>query len=610
MRRSSSVLRVAPLLGLFALTSSVVFSASSCGCESGAQLANPQGSGGAGGGGGGATTASGAGGATASGTGGAAEGGGGEGGAGGVPLPDELPDFTEEELEPTEATDGIPSPLPGVYTDKGVAGGDEVVRALMGFPIRNSGRLEQAIQEIYDPESPRFRQYLTPEAWIDAYAPRELDVHLVKLWLEEQGFQVNFTATNRLLIQFTGTVAQFNEAFETELRVFERENPQAGNPPFDVFGSLEQLTVPTWVSERTTGIITADLAASTKPLPAEGGDIVSEPPGDVDRGFTPAQIAAAYDLDDLYELGFTGQGVKLGVTIGATFKLKDLQSFWRSFGLQRANPEIVLTMEPVSTRYTESTLDVQWSAGLAPGADVVVYQGPDARNTSMVYTFNEAIARGEVSVITDSFAHREDSEPPAVRLQYHHAAQMAAALGITVIAATGDSGQTDTPSASPYVTGVGGTQLWLTGNGEVESENAWTWSGSGPTLSFPIPAWQVGIVEGSDGKRAVADLAMHASSSPNPYWVYYLGEWQRYAGTSFSSPAFAGIVAVVNSYRAAQGLPRVGFLNSILYTTPAVQATFRDVVSGATEMFAAGPGWDYPTGWGAPSALGLATTLP
>ncbi|WP_437722839.1 S53 family peptidase [Sorangium sp. So ce861] len=592
----------------------MAFSASSCGCESDVRVFNSPGSGGAGGGGGGAGGAGGAtgsGGAEAgSGGGGAAEGGGGAGGEGGVALPDELPDFPEEQLEPTDATDGIPAPLPGVYTDKGTAGGDEIVRALMGFPIRNAGLLEKAIEEIYDPASPRFRQYFTPEALIAAHAPRELDVHLVKLWLEEQGLTVNFTATNRLLIQFTGTVAQFNEAFKTELRVFERENPQAGNPPFDVYGTLGKLTVPTWVSDRTTGIITADLAASTKTLPAEAGSIEPDPPDDVDAGMTPAQIAAAYDLDDLYELGFRGQGVKLGVTVGATFKYRDLQSFWRALGVQRANPEVVVTMEPIATRYLESTLDVQWSGSLAPEAELVVYQGPDARNTSMVYTFNEAIARGEVSVITDSFAHREDSEPTAVRLQYHDAARMAAALGITVVAATGDSAQTDTPSASPYVTGVGGTSLWLTRNGEVESEVVWPGSGSGPTLSFPIPSWQVGVVEGSDGKRAVADVAMHAAVSPVPYWVYYLGEWKRYGGTSFSAPAFAGLIAVVNSYREAQGLPRVGFLNSILYTTPEVQATFRDIVSGETEFFAAGPGWDYPTGWGAPSAIGLATTLP
>jgi kumamolisin len=127
-------------------------------------------------------------------------------------------------------------------------------------------------------------------------------------------------------------------------------------------------------------------------------------------------------------------------------------------------------------------------------------------------------------------------------------------------------------------------------------------------MSFDMPDWQVGVVAGSN-KRAVSDVALAASPS-SPYWLYYLGQWKRFGGTSFSAPVFAGMVAVVNSYRTANGLPRVGYLNSILYSTPAVQATFRDVTQGATASYQAGPGWDYPTGWGAPSALGLAQTLP
>jgi kumamolisin len=54
----------------------------------------------------------------------------------------------------------------------------------------------------------------------------------------------------------------------------------------------------------------------------------------------------------------------------------------------------------------------------------------------------------------------------------------------------------------------------------------------------------------------------------------------------------------------------VGFLNQALYTTPALQASFRDITVGATDMFAATPGWDVPTGWGTPNALGFAQTFP
>ena len=542
-------------------------------------------------------------------------GSGGVSGEGGSPwwdggdLPDVLPDFPPEELEPTIPIDGIPAPLGDVYVDEGPAPVDGSFRALIGFPIRNENELEQAIMDIYNPQSPNFRDYFTRDEWMAAFAPQQIDPHLVKLWIESQGMQVNFTASNRLLLQFSGTVQQFNDAFQTELHIMERENPQAGNPPIPVYGTLGPLTVPTWVSERITGIITADLPASTNPLPGEAGSIVDDPPSNINNGRTPTQITHAYEVDELYALGYHGQGVKIGVTVGATFKFKDVQSFWQSLGVSRAAPQIVNTMEPPATRYLESTIDTEWAGAMAPSADLVVYQGPDARNTSMVYTFNEAIGRAEVDVITDSFAHREDSEPKAVREQYHHAARMAAALGITVTAATGDSAHTDTPSSSPYVTGVGGTRVSLSANGNVTNEVVWFGSGSGPTISFPMPWWQQGVVTDSGGKRAVADVALHASANPG-YWVYYLENWHIYGGTSFSSPTFAGIVAVINSYRAAQGLPRVGWLNSILYTDPAVQDAFRDIVSGQTAFYSAGPGWDYPTGWGSPLALDLAMALP
>ena len=78
----------------------------------------------------------------------------------------------------------------------------------------------------------------------------------------------------------------------------------------------------------------------------------------------------------------------------------------------------------------------------------------------------------------------------------------------------------------------------------------------------------------------------------------------------YPAPVFAGLVAVVNSYRKSKGLPRVGFLNPSLYTSPAVRASFRDVILGGTDQFNAKPGWDYPTGWGAPRAKLLADALP
>lgn len=50
-------------------------------------------------------------------------------------------------------------------------------------------------------------------------------------------------------------------------------------------------------------------------------------------------------------------------------------------------------------------------------------------------------------------------------------------------------------------------------------------------------------------------------------------------GTSASSPAFAGIVALLNDARLAKKLPPLGFLNPLLYSKDVAQ-TFNDITSG------------------------------
>jgi kumamolisin len=122
-----------------------------------------------------------------------------------------------------------------------------------------------------------------------------------------------------------------------------------------------------------------------------------------------------------------------------------------------------------------------------------------------------------------------------------------------------------------------------------------------------LPWYQEGVITDSKGMRAAVDVALAGSTMPG-YWAYYLAKWDRYGGTSIAAPVFAGLLAVVNQHRAAQGSPPVGFLNPFLYRSADVQKAFRDVTEGGTDLHAAKPGWDYPTGFGAPDATVLANT--
>lgn len=528
-------------------------------------------------------------------------------------LPESLDDIPPEQWEPIPNPDGVPSPLPGVYDDLGPADPNAGFRALIGLDLRNEQALEDFLFEVGDPTSDIFGQYMSFDEFMAEHAPLPSDVTLLQAWLEFEGFAVEHVASSGMLLHFTGTVGQFNAAFDTTLHECSRKNPQHGLPPFPVYCTVDPMTLPIFVADRSPGVVTCDLPAATGQLSNEAGLISNVGPANPLQGLSPQRVSRAYEVDPLRQQGFDGSGQTVAVIMGSRPHFKWLQTFWQSFGILRPNPTVVELLEPAVIRTVEATLNPAWAGAMAPGAELIAYAGPDARNSSIVFVFNEAIARmpGDgASILTTSFAHREDSEPKVVRDMYGASAMMGAAMGLTLFGASGNSAEPDTPSSSPYVTAVGGTRLWADAQGNWQGEQAWNRSGSGAALSFDQPPWQDEVAGALSDKRMVADIAL-AASTQSPYWIYWEAGWKLYGGTSFASPAMSGIAAVMNQWRLAQGMDELGLLNPKLYWTPAANSQgMRDVTSGATPNWAAGPGWDVPTGWGSPRAATLASLLP
>ncbi len=536
-----------------------------------------------------------------------------------------LPQFTGEDPEPAPPGDVTPTPTPAGLasptggkdrTDLGPAPLDMPIRGLIAFPIRREAQLEALIRDIYTPGHPLFRRYMTAEEWELRHAPRQEDVDLVVEWLRSGGLEVPRRTVNGLVLQFTGTVEQFNRLFSAELRLIERPSAQqGGNAPHQVVGLTEGVTVPKFVADRIASVAAADIAVADGEIRNEAMGPPSPPPDNVEDALTPQQVWRAYNVEPLHARGHRGAGVRLGVVVGASFREQDLRDFWNMFGVPRELPRVVYTMERPLTRYREVPLNTEWAGAMAPEAELILYSGPDARMTSMIFNFNEAVGRNEVSVITTSFARREDGEPRAVHEAYHRACMQGAALGITIVSAGGNTAGVDVPSSSPYCTSVGGTELFMEGM-TVTGERAWWYSGSGVSKTFAMPWWQEGLnppayeggMSGLRGRRGVSDVALNAA--PPGYWFTFLGVTVPNNGTSVATPVFAGILATINSARLAEGKPPMGWLNQQLYTLPQVQRSFRDITDLGTEKYPAGPGWDFPTGWGAPDAEALHRALP
>jgi subtilase family serine protease len=88
--------------------------------------------------------------------------------------------------------------------------------------------------------------------------------------------------------------------------------------------------------------------------------------------------------DPLYQQGITGKGGALGIVTFANFTPGDVFAYWGALNLSvDPNRLTVVNIDggpgPPSdaSSSSETTLDVEQSGGIAPGANIIVYQAPN-----------------------------------------------------------------------------------------------------------------------------------------------------------------------------------------------------------------------------------------
>jgi kumamolisin len=483
-----------------------------------------------------------------------------------------------------ETQEGIPRDS-GAFDDLGAAPGEERVRAVVLLPVRERSELDTIARYIYDPDSSSHRMFLDRAAVEQRFLPTEGDVARTRSWAMSHGLEVHFVAANRLLVEIRGPVRAFNDALVTTLHAYDhrsRDQRVYGTPGGIQLPSDSGISALLTLDEPTDGEADADEPVASTTDPSS------------DRGYLPDQIAQVYGTKDFAE-GRGGEGVTIALATGGAFRASDVRAFWKAVGIEREDAVVHEVAGAPSFRGLESTMLAEWVGVLAPKSRVVVFQGADARLSSTLLAFNEALGSGEAQIVAFSNSRHEKSEPIATREAFDLAAEIAATVGITVVAASGDTAEPDIPATCPFVTAVGGTTVVLESEGV--REEAWARSGSGSS-SFAIPEWQRDVAS-SFGGRVIPDVALNAGA---PYLVLYEGRWEAGGGTSIATPVFAGIIALVDSARLAEGKKPLGFLNPTLYRDSSIRETFRDVTSGGTREHAASAGWDAVSGWGAPIA--------
>jgi subtilase family serine protease len=391
--------------------------------------------------------------------------------------------------------------------------------------------------------------------------------------------------------------------------------------------------------------------------------------------YDPPQVQTAYNEQPLFQRGITGKGQTIVIvdSFGSPTIQSDLATFDAQFGLP-APPSFKIIQpagavppwDPNDSSMTgwagETTLDVEWSHSIAPGANILLVETPVAE-TEGVAGFPEIIkAENYVinhhlgQVISQSLDATEGTFPSKASLLRLRSAYVNAFVHhVTVLAASGDTGASNYsnvagtllythpvvgwPASDPLVTGVGGTQLSLNENGQrTAPDQVWNDSyntslnevffgnpgpnalatGGGKSAVFRRPWYQNSVASVVGGRRGVPDISMSGACSG--LVVTYqsfpaAGEpagWYVVCGTSEATPLFAGIVALTDQVAGHS----VGFINPALYALSALRAPgLVDITKGnntvsftqngtlyTVQGYSAGPGYDLASGVGTVNA--------
>jgi len=341
-------------------------------------------------------------------------------------------------------------------------------------------------------------------------------------------------------------------------------------------------------------------------------------------GFTPNQYLTAYNFTPLQSAGLEGQGERVALIEIDGFRESDLRAFAKCFDL--ATPAIngygVGLKKPLAPG-GETTLDLEVLDAAAPKLKAVdVYESqPNAVDVLHALTAPLTNNRSKPDVISASLGSCEEATLDTIGNSGLRAVEgslaLAAASGISVLASSGDDGSTacltaagrplpfvavSYPASSPFVTGVGGTNVSLNLVNQIAGQDVWNDSpevvaagGGGMSQLFNRPSYQKGFV--TPNHRSVPDVSMLADVAPG-YEIYCTAKgdcisdqnsdpWTQVGGTSAAAPLLAGGLALVDQDLRRNGRQDVGLVNPLLYkvaTSPAAADVISDVVTNDNDL--------------------------
>jgi hypothetical protein len=447
-----------------------------------------------------------------------------------------VPSRVVETVDDTQTVrlQGNVHPLAKAAYDQGAVADSQPMTRMMLLLQRSAGQ-ELALRQVLDAQQTKgsggYHAWLTPAQFGTQYGPSDADVQAVTDWLTREGFQVKKVAEGKTVVEFDGNAGQVRNSFHTEIHKFVVNGGEH-------FANVSDPAIPEALAPVVAGPVALHNFRKHSYIRNSGLYRRYKGSSELQPLFTyasPARYAVGPgDFAKIYNIPVTatGAGQSIAVIAQTNINTQDVVNFRAMFGLP-AYPTVCTSGLPPSCQFSvilngndpgiqgpnsttcadlpaddeiESDLDSELAGALAPGANIylVVSQSTCTNPTqvsqgvdlSAVYAVDNNLA----SVISDSYGECEAGLLTAGNQFYSSLWEQAAAEGITVAVAAGDSGSagcdpsTDPDAATqgvavsgfastPFNVAVGGTDFdpSTTGNATY-----WTPNGGGDVINSAL----------------------------------------------------------------------------------------------------------------------------
>ncbi|MGP1667496.1 MAG: S53 family peptidase, partial [Rhodanobacter sp.] len=414
--------------------------------------------------------------------------------------------------------------------DLGASNPGQTVNVTLVLGVNHQAALENYVYATVTRGNPSFHRFVTTAQFADRYGATPSAIANVQAFVKQQGLTQVELLPNHLAIKVSGTIGQFNRAFHTSIHDYQASDgaifhqpsitpsvPSALSGTLIVASGLS--TEARYRSHRMKAAFPPQPGASAKAL-AKGATATTTCKGNPTATCTPGEftvgdVANRYNINPLYRFGINGKGSTIGIATLANFVPADAYTYWSTIGLG-VKPNRITQVHVdgggalgSAAGSGETSLDVEQSGGLAPWANIVVYDAPNT-DAGFFDVFNQAVSDNLVDSLSVSWGSPEIVYFPESNggvdftdelRAFHQVFLEAAAQGISMFAASGDSGAYDTsrafgglpsdpiqpplsvdaPGSDPFITSAGGTTVPYTysfsggPSASLSKESVWGW---------------------------------------------------------------------------------------------------------------------------------------